>query len=84
MLLKITYKRQMTFPAHVLDAMGVGLYATGCNSYQAPMEPFQPRRIDDRQGKREFVRVLAPRHSARQDSGRPSALRHPGIPGEVL
>ena len=47
MLLKITYKRQMTFPAHVLDAMGVGLYATGCNSYQAPMEPFQPRRIDD-------------------------------------
>ena len=35
MLLRITAKRQITIPLHVLDQMGVA-QATGCNSYQAP------------------------------------------------
>ena len=41
----------------------------------------RPRRIPS---PAQAHRRLAPGHSAKQDSGRASALRHPGIPGEVL
>ena len=46
MLLKITTRRQVTLPAHLLDAMGVGLgnrleLIEGPDGY-----PLRPRRID--------------------------------------
>ena len=39
MIVKITAKRQVTLPAHVLDEMAVA-QATGFNSYQAPTDTF--------------------------------------------
>ena len=60
MLIKITSKRQVTFPARVLDAMGVG-----------PGD-----RLELQEGSRRVPaapkthRLLAPGHPARQDTGR--------------
>ena len=36
MQLRITSKRQVTIPAHVLEAMGVGPQTTSSNSHQVP------------------------------------------------
>ena len=70
MIVKITTRCQVTLPAHVLDAMGVGPGDTlqlipGPDGYL-----LRPRHID-------YSRLGTLR---REDSAGPSALRDPGIP----
>ena len=70
MIVKITSKRQVTLPAHVLDAMGVGPGDRRCNSYQVPTDTFSgPGALT--------TRAWA---LSGEDSAGPSALRHPHIP----
>ena len=73
MLLKITSKRQVTFPAHVLDAMGVG---PGDR-----LELQESRRIP---AASKAHRFLTSGNSTGEDTGRTSAVRHPVFQGEAL
>ena len=71
MIVKITSKRQVTFPARVLEALRVGPgdqleLAEGPDGFI-----LRPRRID--------LSLLG--GAARQDSIRPPAVRHQQVPG---
>ena len=70
MIVKITSKRQVTFPARVLDAMGVKP-GDQLELTEGP-DGFHPAP--------QAHRLLASRHPAGQDCTRYAAVRHPQVP----